>query len=230
MIKRLRSAVRNRTLPATIRAVKSDSLTFLETDALVDLYEAVQAVVADKRPGILVEAGCAAGGSAIVMASAKEPERKLNVYDVFGMIPPPSAKDDTDVHKRYEVIKSGAATGLGDKKYYGYEPDLLATVKANFAKHGFPIEKNNVSLIKGLFEDTLNLTEPVALAHLDGDWFESVMVCLHQITPKLVKGGTLVIDDYFAWSGCRKAVDEYFADKQANYDFVEKSRIHIIRR
>ena len=33
-------------------------------------------------------------------------------------------------------------------------------------------------------------------------------------------GGVLVIDDYDSWSGCRRAVDEYFADKKDRFEWV----------
>lgn len=92
-----------------------------------------------------------------------------------------------------------------------------------------PVDANNTYLVKGLFQDTLHINEPVAFAHIDGDWYESVMVCLQRIAPHLVRGGVLVIDDYDDWSGCRKAVDEYFSDKQHLYTFIRKSRLHIVR-
>jgi asparagine synthase (glutamine-hydrolysing) len=40
----------------------------------------------------------------------------------------------------------------------------------------------------------------------------------------------LIIDDYYTWSGCRKAVDDYFADKKDGFGFCNKSRLHIIRK
>ena len=85
-------------------------------------------------------------------------------------------------------------------------------------------------LVRGLFGDTLHVTEPVALAHLDGDWFDSVMTCLQRIEPRVVPGGVLVIDDYEQWSGCREAVDEYFRDKRERYRFVRRARLQVIRR
>jgi hypothetical protein len=217
-------------VPAIVNAVYDESLTYLEEDALNDLYERVRAVEESNRKGILIEAGCALGGSAIVIASAKSKSREFFVYDVFGLIPEPSEQDGADVHERYNVIKSGKSEGLGEDKYYGYEENLLAKVTGSFRKHLLPVEENNVHLVKGLFQDTLHVDQPVAFAHLDGDWYESVMTCLQRIEPHLIRGGVLVIDDYGDWSGCRKAVDEYFSDKQDRYEFVRKSRLHIVRR
>ena len=74
------------------------------------------------------------------------------------------------------------------------------------------------------------MDEPAALAHIDADWYQSVMTCLERIEPHLSPGGVLVIDDYDHWSRCRKAVDEYFADKRDRYFFLRRSRLHIVRR
>jgi asparagine synthase (glutamine-hydrolysing) len=202
----------------------------LEHSALSDLFDRVQAIERSGAEGILIEAGCALGGSAIVMASAKSRDRPFYVYDVFGMIPPPSENDDADVQRRYEVIKSGQSEGIKGDTYYGYIRDLLAKVNESFRRHGLPVHDNNIHLVQGLFQDTLHVTAPVALAHLDGDWYESVMTCLRRIEPHLVSRGVLVIDDYESWSGCRKAVDEYFSDKMDGYEFIRKSRLHIVRK
>lgn len=215
--------------PSVVSSVWAESLTYLSEAALTELYNQVVKIEKQKFPGILIEAGCALGGSAIVIVTAKSKQRPFFVYDVFDMIPPPSDQDETDVHKRYEVIKSGQSQGIRGKKYYGYEEDILSKVTENFRKYGVPVEANNTHLVKGLFEDVLRVEEPVALAHLDGDWYSSVMTCLHNIEPRLVSGGTIIIDDYYAWSGCRKAVDEYFLNKQDKYKFIKKARLHIVR-
>jgi asparagine synthase (glutamine-hydrolysing) len=82
----------------------------------------------------------------------------------------------------------------------------------------------------GLFEDTLYIAEPVALAHIDCDWYQSVMLCLERITPHLIPGGVLVIDDYRDWAGCKRAVDEYFTGRGDEFRFVMRARLHIERR
>ncbi|MGH7767495.1 MAG: TylF/MycF/NovP-related O-methyltransferase [Candidatus Binatia bacterium] len=216
--------------PPIVRAVRAESLTYLEEAALNDLFESVRALEQNGTGGILIEAGCAWGGSAIVIAAAKSEKRLFYVFDVFGMIPPPSEQDGIDVRRRYREIKNGKSAGIGGGKYYGYEENLFDKVTENFRRHGVPVGTKNIHLVRGLFQDTLHIDEPVALAHIDGDWYESVRTCLERIEPHLVPGGALVVDDYDAWSGCRKAVDEYFAGKKDRYEFVRKSRLHVRRK
>ncbi len=102
--------------------------------------------------------------------------------------------------------------GLGDDTYYGYQENLYDVVAGNFERFGINREKHSVSLVKGLVQDTLHPEGPIALAHIDVDWYEPVMVCLQRIFPRLVPGGSIVIDDYHDWGGCRKATDEYLRD------------------
>ncbi|MEN8444230.1 MAG: TylF/MycF/NovP-related O-methyltransferase [Cyanobacteria bacterium J06555_13] len=218
------------TSPPIIRAVVKDALTYLGRAALNNLHKQVKRVEKESVPGIFIEAGCALGGSAIVIATAKAQSRALYIYDVFGMIPPPSDKDDQDVHDRYADIKSGKSGGLGNDKYYGYEENLMDKVSRSFVKHNVPTSDYNVHLVQGLFQDTIHISEPVALAHIDGDWYDSVKVCLERIAPHLAPGGVLIIDDYEHWSGCRKAIDEYFADKMDQYQFDQGARLNIIRK
>lgn len=219
----------NRTVPGVVSDVVAVGLTYLEPAALLDLYEAVRKIEIAGTSGAIIECGCALGGSAIVLASAKSPRRRMFVYDVFGMIPPPSDKDDADVHQRYEMIRSGQSSGIGGAAYYGYEDDLYHKVAGAFAGHFLPLEANGIRLVRGLFQDSLKVDRPVALAHLDGDWYESTMTCLERIVPHLNVGGRLVIDDYDAWSGCRKAVDAYFATRGDGFKFERRARLHVVR-
>jgi hypothetical protein len=215
-------------LTAAAGAIRDEGLTFLTPDQLRSLISCVLEVEEAGREGILIEAGTARGGSAIAMALAKSPERELRVYDVFGMIPAPSDRDGADVVRRYETIASGKASTRDGSVYYGYREDLLGEVRESFARHHVPVEENRVSLVEGLFQDTVTGDEPVALAHLDGDWYDSTMTCLERIAPRLVVGGRLVIDDYYSWSGCRRAVDDYFADRPG-YRVEFRAKVHVVR-
>ena len=99
---------------------------------------------------------------------------------------------------------------------------------ASFARHGVPVDEHRVELVQGLFQDTIAIDEPVALAHVDGDWYESTLTCLTRIAPHLVPGGRIVIDDYWSWSGCRAAVDEYVAD-HPELRVEKRAKVHLVR-
>ncbi len=211
-----------------VRRVGEERLSYLGAGHLRNLASCVQQIEADGVPGAVIEAGTARGGSAIVMAAAKSPERPMLVYDVFDMIPPPGSKDGDDVHQRYAVIAEGGASGPQGDLYYGYHDDLHGEVRDSFARLGVPVEEHHVELVKGLFEDTIQLDGPVAFAHLDGDWYDSTMVCLSRIAPRLSPGGRLVIDDYYAWSGCQRAVDDYFKGRD-DFRLPERAKLHVVK-
>jgi O-methyltransferase len=209
------------------RRVQSQKLTYLDFAALHDLQTAVREADRASRPGALIECGCALGGSAIVLAAARNrQDRPLWVYDVFGMIPAPSDRDGRDVQDRYSTIVNGEALGLRGDTYYGYKQDLYNEVAKSFSQFDMPIEESNVYLIQGLFQDTLRPNGPVALAHVDSDWYESVAVCLERLWPALVDSGAIIIDDYGAWSGCRRAVDEFTA-RHSDCHLRKKSRLRL---
>jgi len=213
-----------------IHTVINNKLTYLSYKHLDNIYKEIKNI--NKLEGIIVEAGCALGGSAIVIANAKSKDKKFKIYDIFGMIPPPSKKDGDDVKKRYEIIRSGKSKGIGGDTYYGYRDNLLDIVKNNFSICNVNLD-NSIEFIKGLYQDTLIIDEPVCMAHIDCDWYESVMICLEQIIPNLVVRGKVIIDDYNTWSGCKYAVDDYFSDpnfkSKFKFNLGEKLVIEKIR-
>ena len=87
-----------------ISRIRSRRLTYLSDKKLVGLAHAVQVAERSGLAGIFVEAGCALGGSTILIASMKNAARPLFVYDVFGMIPAPTGKDTGDVQDRKSVV------------------------------------------------------------------------------------------------------------------------------
>lgn len=215
-------------IESVIAAVRDERLTYLKVEMLRGLAAAVEQADREGVPGVIIEAGTALGGSGIVMARAKSADRTLRVYDVFSMIPPPGERDDDAVHARYRKIADGKSLGLGGDTYYGYQTDLYNQVLESFARHGRQADEHNVELHQGLFEDTLVVDSPVAVAHLDGDWYDSTIVCLERIVPHLPVGGRLIIDDFDFWSGCKAAVEDFF-DGRTGFRFERHSRIHIVR-
>ena len=97
----------------------------------------------------------------------------------------------------------------------------LEVVKSHFKKYG--LLDHHIHFIKGYFENTLPVFQPrpqneIALLRLDGDLYNSTMVVMNHLYPKLQPGGWVIIDDYF-WRPimkgvsnlplCREAIDEY---------------------
>lgn len=211
--------------------VRTEHLSYSSDAQLFQLLSSVRATEA--TGALIIETGCARGGSSILMCAMKSPKRPMRIYDVFDMIPPPTDKDGGDMKKRYAEIASGDATGLGGTKYYLYEQDLKAVVESNFKRLGFPIADHNVQLIKGKAQDTVVVNEPVAVANIDVDWYEPVTACLERIMPNLIVGGSVAVRAYLDWSGARQAVDDYFArngrdglvfDTSAGHMFITRVR------
>lgn len=195
-----------------ISRIRSQNLTYLSDTKLASLASTCHSIEHANFPGIFIEAGCALGGSAILIASLKSSQRPLLIYDVFGMIPAPTKEDTQDVHNRYRTIVEGRSTGIGGDKYYGYVENLYEVVRSNLQSFGINCEERSVSLIKGLVQETMRIDQAVAFAHVDVDWYEPVMTCLKCVFPNLVVGGSMILDDYHDWGGCRKATDEYLRE------------------
>tara|TARA_B100001094_G_scaffold171254_1_gene165600 strand:+ start:1056 stop:2417 length:1362 start_codon:yes stop_codon:yes gene_type:complete len=197
-------------------------LSMLTNDSLNNIKNAV--LQTNHLNGHILEFGCAKGGSAILISKFKRNNKQLNLYDVFGQIPPPTDKDGDKALNRYKIIEQKKESS----DYYGYHPDLINSIKDHMDKLNI---NNNVSFIKGKYEDTLSeLNDFVSFAHIDCDWYESVKCVLKYVIPNLVVNGIVIIDDYNCWQGTNKAVDEYFENikDQFKFYFINK-KLHIKR-
>jgi hypothetical protein len=165
------------------------------------LYQAVERVTAGQIPGDVVECGTAHGGSAALLGLAMKDcgaARTLWVFDTFEGMPPPTRDDpDFDVAVRYT----------------GRLRSELTEVTALFERLGI---LQTARLVPGRFETTVARAEvsKIAVLHIDGDWYQSVKVCLDHLYDRVSPGGIIQIDDYGHWEGARKAVDEFLAARR----------------
>ena len=172
--------------------------TMCSNARLRGLYHGVRNVVENQIPGDIVECGTALGGSAALMALTLHQlaaRRTLWVFDTFEGLPAPTP-DDPD----FEVANLYAGSCIG----------TLEEVQSLFVQLQV---RDQVQFVKGLFQDTLPTVDisQIALLHIDGDWYESVKVCLDNLYDKVAPGGFIQFDDYGYWKGARKAVDEFLA-------------------
>ena len=63
----------------------------------------------------------------------------------------------------------------------------------------------------------------VRLVRLDGDWYDSTIVCLEHLYPLVADGGVIIIDDYFDWDGCCRAVHDHLS-RTGSSDRLRTSR------
>lgn len=192
-----------------IALVRDLGLTYLSEQKLRSLMAACRAAKARNTGARYIEAGCALGGSTVIVANLLAPAAELFVYDTFEGMPPPTDRDTPDVHERYQIIATGKSKGINGHQYYGYRTDLLESVALR--QNVPPRILGRVHLVKGLVQQTLPVGHPVALAHVDVDWYDPVSLCAHRIFPALEVGGCIIFDDYLDYRSCRDAVDEYFA-------------------
>lgn len=172
------------------------------------LIQAVKFVVKNSIPGDFVECGVWRGGSAMLIAKTLlrlgVSDRKIWLYDTFEGMSPPTDSDKSENGVLASEILSKEQKGTGVWCY-----SSLQEVKINFGKIPYPFE--NVLFIKGTVETTIpnRIPEKICLLRLDTDWYESTKHELLFLYPRLQKNGVLIIDDYGAWMGARRAVDEF---------------------
>jgi O-methyltransferase len=171
----------------------------------MNMFHLVDQVLAYGVEGDFVELGCNSGQSSVLISKVMQhykSDKKLYVYDSFEGLPP---LHDVD----------GVAYQQGQLKT---TEDVL---RYNFKQHNLPLP----AIHRGWFNETLpnGLPEKIAFAYLDGDLYDSILISLQYVYPRLTKGAICLIDDYgdpsinpVGWNklpGVKKACDEYLADK-----------------
>ena len=185
------------------------------------LIKSLHYINKNKLVGDIVECGIWRGGNLFLSKKIQDNyyhsiKREFYGFDTFEGMPEPSAYDGLKINKIYQGFK---------KKNEPWIKVSLEEVK-NFTKKLF-LNLDGFNFIKGKVEDTLkdknNLPEKITILRLDTDLYESTKIELEILYPLLVERGVLIIDDYGDFEGCRKAVDEYFFDKNVLMISIDKS-------
>jgi hypothetical protein len=158
-------------------------------------------------PGDFIETGVWRGGLTIflrgILAAYGDRARRVWVADSFEGLPPPDPEKTP--------LEAKAHVGQVMTDTYKHFAVGIEEVQENFKRFG--LLDDQVVFLKGWFKDTLPTApiERLALARLDGDYYQSTIDALTSLYPKLSPGGYLIVDDYGedTWTNCRRAVDEY---------------------
>ena len=198
---------------------KAEPYTMTSKERGYALWSAVNTVIDNGIEGAFVECGVWKGGSSMIIAltllKRGVTDRTLFMFDTFsGMTAP--GPDDNDFNDRpaanlmagedgdqvAELVKAAAPLeGVrAAMKSTGYNMDLIKFIEGDVC-HTLP----------------LTSTGEIALLRLDTDFYDSTLVEMEVLYPRLVRGGVMIIDDYGHWQGAKKAVEEYFARPEIPY-------------
>lgn len=180
-------------------------------ELVVALIRATDYVVRGRIPGAFMECGAYRGGSTMTVMYAllnrQSSDREFYLYDTFTGFPLPETvdvyHDGTPALEEWDQKKTADGTS-------GWLVSPIEHTRGNIESVGYPMSK--VHIVKGMVEDTIPATAPeqIAFLRLDTDFYRSTKHELEHLYPRLSPGGVLIIDDYGAFSGAQKAVDEYF--------------------
>ena len=185
----------------------------LSVDALDLLAQSVEC--AKDVPGAIAECGVANGGSAFWLWHVLGRNRELWLYDSWQGLPKPNPELDGGracAKHDYKTITTGAMC-RGEITNVFRLSQLI----------GIPIDL--LHIIPGWFNETVakpyNQPKQIAVLHLDGDWYESIMTPLVSLWPLVVTGGVVIFDDYIAWPGAKDAADKFAADNGLEIEMFE---------
>ena len=199
--------------------------TMLPTARLASLYDQVLHCERMSLEGSIVECGVWKGGAVGLAALALQhapgsPRRHLHLFDSFTDICAPDPRVDgqraldelgqgPESQDGAPQPVAGAYDSVGGHGTMAECRDLIET------RIGYPASQ--VHFHVGWFQDTVPAAStgigPIALLRLDGDWYASTKVCLDYLYDHVVADGFVIIDDYGSYEGCRKAVDEFIAQR-----------------
>jgi Macrocin-O-methyltransferase (TylF) len=159
-------------------------------------------------PGHVIECGVFKGASLSRFAMFRSLfgniySKKIIAFDVFGKFP--ETKFEDDVKAREDFIQEAGEQSIS-----------VEQMREVLDRRGIG---QNVELVSGDITSTVpeyvkNKPElKISLLNLDTDIYEPAVTVLDELFPRIVRGGILILDDYAAFPGETRAVDEYFKDQ-----------------
>ncbi|SDR54656.1 Macrocin-O-methyltransferase (TylF) [Rhizobiales bacterium GAS191] len=202
----IRTAIRDRIARDRSRGIYAQlrEFTMISEDVFCDnlvLAETVRDI-----PGCVVECGVWRGGMSAGLCRILGAEREYYLFDSFEGLPPAQPIDGAAAIK-YQEDK--------DSPYYHDN----CTAPPDFAQRAMKMAgASRFELQPGFFDKTLpgfTPREPIALLRLDADWYESTILCLRHLFDHMAPGGAIILDDYYTWDGCSRALHDFLSERKA---------------
>jgi hypothetical protein len=155
-------------------------------------------------PGAVVECGTWRGGMVAGIATLIGNRRRYFLFDSFEGLPPAKPVDG-EMAQQWQADTAGPA-------YYDNCTASESDARAAMARAGV-----EATIAKGWFKDTLphaQFAEGISILRMDADWYESTMDILSSLFDQVTPGGVIIVDDYYTWEGCSKAVHDFLSQRQ----------------
>lgn len=168
--------------------------------------------------GVFVEFGVWKGGASILMLIAQKEffgkiERPVLMFDSFKGLPPVTIEDGP------------LAYTWQKRKNFQYNNNCYVSrreLEKNIKKFNF--KEGDYVIYEGNFKETIPLAkidflglQNISFLRFDGDWYESTKSVLEGCMEDVSEEAIVVLDDYYAWDGCARAVHEYFFKSNKPY-------------
>jgi len=180
---------------------KYRTFTMISSDRFADNLWLCQKLV--NQSGLVVECGVWRGGMSAGMAEVLGPARIYYLFDSFEGLP--SADPELD-----GKAAIGWQADTTSPHYFNNCRAEISFAETAMQRSGVP----DYRLVKGWYKDTLRAFKPpasIAVLRLDCDWYEPTTQCLEALYQHLLPGGLLLLDDYYTWDGCVRAVQDFLA-------------------
>jgi O-methyltransferase len=191
--------------------------TMIGREAYVANLELVQ--VALEKPGLeggsVVECGTWRGGMSAGLMTVGGIQRNYYFFDSFAGLPPAGPMDGMEA-QQWQLDKAGS-------RYFNNCTASMEEFLEVISRLKIP--SAHINVFPGFFTDTFPRVTPskIAVLRLDVDWYESTLICLNMFWDALLPGALVLVDDYYDWEGCRRAVHEFFTRRVASEAIQQSS-------
>ena len=159
----------------------------------------------ERVDGRIIECGVGPGRSifafSVISESLGRP-REIWGYDTFEGMPPPQEQDGPE-----NAHKGG---------WWSYSREHVREL-LRFSGLDESFIRDGITFVPGDLRETLPTYDggPIALLHLDVDFYASYKCALEFLYPHVSKGGIVAFDEYGSatWIGATRAIDEFFSER-----------------
>lgn len=187
------------------------------TSVAFAIQEAARLAI-EEHSGSIVECGSWRGGTSFAMLLAQRAavgRIVLPVYllDSFEGLPPAEERDGPLALE----WQSGAYPEWFFDNCLADESEVEKTARR------FGLSESEACIRRGWFAETIPKLasdlgpDSISLLRLDCDWYDSTRLCLEYLMPIVQVGAKVIVDDYYAWDGCARALHDWLSHHDHPY-------------